>query len=228
MYLAWFDKRPVHMLTNCHTQAQDTVISHWYNAKKGEEGAGNGKILKEVPIPDVLTAYRANVGAVDRFDQYRSYIRLDMRSLKYWHPMWWFILESAMVIMNAWVLYKETRTSAGLPLSYDHFGFRKSIAVSLAAEWESMGCIMCDALSPGDSFTQVHFRSAKKRHSELIGDFDNGRYKSPDLHASACTHIPTKAGSNVKYRQLLCFCCKEAKTVYWCQAWWAPLCKMIC
>jgi hypothetical protein len=51
MYLAWYDKRPVHMLTNCHTNAQDTFITHWYNAKKGEEGAVNGKVLKEVPIP---------------------------------------------------------------------------------------------------------------------------------------------------------------------------------
>jgi hypothetical protein len=226
LYLAWYDKRPVHMLTNCHTNDQNTSITHWYDAKKGKEGAVNGKIQREVPIPDVLTGYRANMGAVDTFDQYRSYIRLEMRSSKYWHPMWWFILESALV--NSWVLYKETRTAAGLPLTFDHFQFRKSIALALAAQWESMGCASREALSPGNSFKSVHFRTAKNKHRSIIDEVENGRFSSADHHISACCRIPAKEGSSVKYRQLYCVHCKTARTVYWCQICRAPLCKTVC
>lgn len=149
-----------------------------------------------------------------------------MRSSKYWHPMWWFILESALV--NAWVLYKETRNAASLPLSFDHFHFRKSIALALAAQWESMGCVSCEALSPGHSSRSAHFRTAKTKHRYIIGEFENGRFTSLDLHASACSRIPSKNGSTVKYRQLYCVHCKTARTVYWCQKCRAPLSKMTC
>jgi len=37
------------------------------------------------------------MGAVDRFDQFRAYIKLEQKSGKFWHPMMWFIFESALV-----------------------------------------------------------------------------------------------------------------------------------
>jgi hypothetical protein len=54
--------------------------------------------------------------------------------------MMWFIFESALV--NAWVLYKCTREKANLPPQYTHLEFRVSIALTLAAEWEDMGCVI--------------------------------------------------------------------------------------
>ena len=80
------------------------------------------------------------MGAVDVCNQFRSYIKLELRSGKYWHPMMWFILESALV--NAWVLYKATREAAGLAPEFTHLEFCISIALALvAAEWEAMGCV---------------------------------------------------------------------------------------
>ena len=79
------------------------------------------------------------MGAADRFDQFRAYIKLELKSGKFWHPMMWFIFESALV--NAWVLYKATRTAAGLPVEYTHLEFHIAIALALAAEWEGQGCV---------------------------------------------------------------------------------------
>jgi len=46
--LAWFDKRPVHLLSYSYPpdDAGQTTVQHWYQAKKGEEGPG--KIRKTI------------------------------------------------------------------------------------------------------------------------------------------------------------------------------------
>lgn len=140
VYAAWFDKRPVHLLSNCHGAhgtVADSSVQHWYSTSAG-------KVLLTVYMPFIVKEYNLYMGAVDRFDQFRSYVGLDMRSTKFWHPMMWFIIESSLV--NAWVLYRATREKAGLPLQYDHFSFRRAIALALAAEWEDMGVFSITAL----------------------------------------------------------------------------------
>ena len=36
VYAGWFDKKAVHVLSNCHQPIGDDTVEHWYNAKKGE------------------------------------------------------------------------------------------------------------------------------------------------------------------------------------------------
>ena len=89
--------------------------------KKNEEGQTQyGKIQRDIFIPMIVLFYNLYMGAVDLFDQYRSYIKLELRSGKFWHPMMWFIFESALV--NLWVLYKCIREKAGLQVQYN-FGY---------------------------------------------------------------------------------------------------------
>ena len=110
VYCAWFDKRPVHVLSNCYLpSAADSFVAHWYPALPNELGSINGKIQREVFIPPIVKMYNQHMGGVDTFDQYRSYIKLDLRSRKYWHCMFWFIIEPALV--NAWVLYVYKQTN---------------------------------------------------------------------------------------------------------------------
>ena len=121
------------MLSNCHPPTGDDTVEHWYNVK------GSGKVLKEIFICPIVKWYRKWMGAVDRFDQFRAYLKFEMRTGKFWHPMMWFIMESAMV--NAYILYKVTQEYAGLPLIYTHFQFRMAVCLALATEWEDMGCV---------------------------------------------------------------------------------------
>jgi hypothetical protein len=67
-------------------------------------------VKKEISISPIVRWYREWMGGVDRFDQYRAYIRLEMRTGKFWFPMIWFLLESALV--NAWIVYKATQELA--------------------------------------------------------------------------------------------------------------------
>ena len=141
------------------------------------------------------------MGAVDLFDQFRSYIKLELRSGKFWHPMMWFIFESALV--NSWVLYKSTRERAGLPFQFTHLEFRISIALALAAEWEDMGCIPRtgnNTYSPHSHFTNFTAKKARRCLSTL--DNPGDKYTAANKRLDALEKIPLRNDSNAKKRQL--------------------------
>lgn len=93
VYAAWFDKRAVHVLSNCHPPTGDDTVEHWFPAQRGERATtASGKILKEISICPIVRWYRKWMGAVDRFNQFRAYIRLEMRTSKLWHVMMWFVI----------------------------------------------------------------------------------------------------------------------------------------
>lgn len=229
VYAAWYDKRAVHMLSNCHqpVAGPEDVVQHWYPAKAGDENVRNGKVLKEISICPLVRWYRKWMGGVDRFDQLRAYIKLEMRTGKFWFPMMWFLLESAMV--NAWILYKTTREKAGLDLHFDHFDFRVSVARALAAEWESMGCVF----TPGtlESSPSKHVKSLHgHKLVTLLGTTSTSRFTAEDKHISCIEKIPLRDGQKDSKRRLMkCMAigCPN-RTSKWCKACHAPLCVPGC
>jgi hypothetical protein len=160
-FLNWFDKRAVHILTNAYVPSGDLVVEHWHKAKPGDPEAVRGKVKKTIFIPPAVKFYRTYMGGVDLFDQYHAYYKLQLRSFKYWHAMFFFILESALV--NAWVLYSQSRKIANLPLEFTHFEFRAAIAKALAKEWETRD--LPQPISP-----LKHFKVAVKAQNHLIVD----------------------------------------------------------
>jgi hypothetical protein len=219
-FVAWYDKRPVHLPTNAYEPIGDLTVEHWYPAKPNEAGAVNGKIKRAVPIPPAIHFYNKNMGAVDTFDQYRSYIKLELKSNKFWHPMMWFVFESALV--NSWVLYKSTMEQAGLSCEYNHFTFQKAVALALACEWESMGCSPKVAFeSPTKIMRENNVRTARQQFSQ---NTSSTRFTCPNKHLLHKEKIPAKEGSKNGLRQVQCSHCHASRTVYWCKECRAPLC----
>jgi Transposase IS4 len=230
VYASWFDKRPVHMLSNCHPPVGDDVVQHWFPARRGEMAqTASGKILKEISICPIVKWYRKWMGAVDRFDQFRAYIRLEMRTGKFWHVMFWFIVESALT--NAFILYKVSREFSNLAVEYSLLEFRIAIVSALAAEWESMGCMYVPTVGPvvasPNSMLKVSGALKLRKHFGCNSDL---KFKSMDLHLSFLEDIPLKQGSKLNCRQLRCVNegCKTARTTKWCRACSAPLCFPTC
>jgi hypothetical protein len=221
----WFDKRCVLTLSNAYGPEGDLFVEHWYNAKAGDINvSAGGKVLKQVPIPPVVKKYREHMGGTDTFDQYRSYIKLDLKARKFWHPMMFFIVESAMA--NAWILYKVTMEQAGKDLQFSHFHFRKAIAYGLAAEWDNMGaCSRTSEFSPTKEAKEKTFHKIRR-----LGGIDEGgdRFTSIDKHARFHEKIPCPEHWKKTCRQLLCSVCETAKATNWCKACRAPLCDVKC
>jgi hypothetical protein len=219
--LSWFAKRAVLVLTNCYSpQIADETdsILHWFT----EDGS---KVQRNIPRPPAIKYYNHYMGAVDLYDQYRSYVQMDVRTRKFWHVLFWLVIESALI--NSWILYKATRENAHLAVKYTFFTFRKSIALALVAEWEKMGCRQatpCE-LSPQQilkvkSHVRTHLHSANRR--------EQTRFSSADKHYSHMAKIPCAPDAKWK-RQLKCIQCKVSKTIWMCTECGAiPLCKDTC
>ena len=238
VYAAWFDKRAVHVLSNCHQPVGDDTVDHWFTAKKGEKAqTASGKILKKIPICPIVRSYRLWMGAVDTFDQFRSYIKLEMRTGKFWHVMFWFILESALV--NAWILYRVSRELALLEVEYTHFQFRVAIALALAQEWEDMGCVFRpEAQTTGVASPRTLLkRGAAHKVRVSFGAEASKRSTPNDMHASYLEKIPLREGGKSAFRQLVCIYknCpkkdlpkKQRRVSRWCRECAAPLCAPEC
>ena len=71
----------MHILSNRHRPVGEFTVDHWYTAKRGELATPtSGKILKQISICPVVYFSRKWMGAVDRLDQFRAYIKLEMRT----------------------------------------------------------------------------------------------------------------------------------------------------
>jgi hypothetical protein len=150
-------------------------------------------------------------------------MKLEMRSGKFWHPMMYFIVESSLA--NAWILYKATRELAGLPLQYDHFQFRVSIALSLAAEWEGMGCVF-NPVGQVNSPTKLLQNLSAKKVRVSFGTRNQSRWSSNDNHLSNLIDIPLLEGQKTARRRQL-YCIQDdcnSRTTKMCRACRAPLC----
>jgi Transposase IS4 len=135
-YISWFAKRAVHVLTNCYQPIavdESGTIKHWFTDK-------GDKVQRKIARPPVVKYYNMYMGAVDMYDQCRSYIKLNLKTRKFWHPLFWLMIESAVV--NAWLVCIGSRELALLPVEYTMFTVRKSIALALVSEWETdtVGC----------------------------------------------------------------------------------------
>jgi len=86
----WKDKRCVHMLSNYH-QPEDVG-----QVKRKEK---NGQTI-EVPCPQVVIDYNSNMNGVDIFDQRLSYYKIDRRSKKWWHRIFFYLLDASIVNSN--------------------------------------------------------------------------------------------------------------------------------
>ncbi|CAH1969901.1 unnamed protein product [Acanthoscelides obtectus] len=93
--IKWKDKRSVFLLSNFH-DPRDTL-----EVNRKEK---NGSITK-VPCPKALSDYNANMNFVDKFDQNLTSYKIDRKIHKWWHRIFFFFLDAAVV--NAFVLYKE-------------------------------------------------------------------------------------------------------------------------
>ena len=172
-----------------------------------------------------VTNYNLYMGAVDMFEKYQSYVQVELRSRKYWHPLFWFIIEAALI--NAWLLYKSSCELALLPLEYSLFTFRKSIALALASEWERMGCRQKTCkLSPTK---QMQSSSQTRSHLKKLSVNLGTRFTAADGHISFLATIPLWTDSKVKLHQMHCQQCKKERTTYcWREFDDKPLCRGLC
>lgn len=79
---------------------------------------------KTIPIPKAVQVYNKMMGGIDRFDQNVAFYMINIRSKKWWWPIFRFILD--MALQNAYQLY---RLQSGVE-QLDLLAFRRSVVVT--------------------------------------------------------------------------------------------------
>lgn len=90
----WRDKKDVFILTNFHDPLEKSEVQ-----RKQKDGT---KCV--YPCPRCVADYNKNMSAVDKFDQLMASYRLDRRSKKWWHRIFFYFIDAAVI--NAYIIYK--------------------------------------------------------------------------------------------------------------------------
>lgn len=110
----WKDNAVVTVITNEHST---------YPLNSTKRYSRDMKMVIEVPQPNVISKYNANMGGVDILDSNVSNYRISMRSKKWYMPIFLWQLDIAMT--NAWQLSKTYGSTL------DQLAFRREVVISL-------------------------------------------------------------------------------------------------
>ena len=84
--------------------------------------------------PYLIHKYNLGMGGVDRLDRDVSDYRINIRSKKWWWPLFTFILDAT--IHNSWLLYKASAANIHSPL--DHLSFRRELVKAYLQRYQAV------------------------------------------------------------------------------------------
>lgn len=90
--LKWMDKKPILFLSNFHQPDEATI------SRKKKDGT-----KEDFPCFTVVKDYNVHMGYVDKADMLKSCYQIDRKSLKWWHRIFWHLLD--VTIVNAYIIF---------------------------------------------------------------------------------------------------------------------------
>ena len=118
----WMENRTVTFLSSLHDPRETTVVK-----RKNKDGTST-----EIFCPEVVAEYNKIISGVDSFDKLREGYTLGRRSVKWWHRIFYFLVDVAIV--NSFVLWKINKRESG---QHDQLTYRICLARQLIAGFSS-------------------------------------------------------------------------------------------
>ena len=127
--IQWQDNRAVHFLTTIHTLHERVITER----KKPRLSSSNGPAIRrvfgpieraKVPIPVITNDYNRYKVGVDVADQYRSYYFTQLKCLRNWPPIFYWLLDTT--IINTFLL------ASRLPAQNRYTGSSRALRLTLA------------------------------------------------------------------------------------------------
>lgn len=118
----WMDRKAVCFLSSVHSPRKvSTVLRRQRNGTRVEVGC-----------PEVVKVYNESMGGVDKFDQLRECYAIGRRSVKWWHRIFYYLVDLAIV--NSYVMWKLKQADQSKCHQLD---FRINLARQLIAGFSS-------------------------------------------------------------------------------------------
>jgi len=134
--LLWMDSSPVTMMSTIHPLSSEVSLvtrmrKHPGNKNTNASGANSTFLSrerqKELDIPVIVDAYNQHKVGEDVADQYRPYYNSQLISRRNWYPLFYCILETALI--NSLIIYRDLW--ANTERTVDHVDFHPSIVHDL-------------------------------------------------------------------------------------------------
>lgn len=90
------------------------ILSNYLDPKDVESVTRRGRTgeIVKAPCPHAVKDYNNHMNFVDKFDQLKGNYAIDRKSHKCWHRVFFLFLDG--VVVNAFVIYRELRSTSGL------------------------------------------------------------------------------------------------------------------
>lgn len=98
----WYDNRVVNLVLT-YVGSKPMTEVRCYSKKE--------KVYQAVPCPKAVTTYNSHMGGVDLLDALLGYYRIQNRSHKIYHRIFFHLLD--MTTVNAWLLYRRRNAHMG-------------------------------------------------------------------------------------------------------------------
>ncbi|GBM86181.1 hypothetical protein AVEN_48192-1 [Araneus ventricosus] len=119
--IKWMDKKAFTLLTTAHNPAIMTSVK--WRKKDGTK--------TEVPCPKSVAIYNDIMRGVDRFDHRKERYQIGRRSVKWWHRIFYFLIDLCNV--NSFILWQVNKRNRSL----DQLTFRLELARQLIDGYSS-------------------------------------------------------------------------------------------
>ncbi|XP_047361946.1 piggyBac transposable element-derived protein 4-like [Vespa velutina] len=177
--LAWKDKRIITILTNYYnTQLQST-----HRTLRG------GHIVT-VNKPEMVLEYMANMGGVDRADQYASTYCFLCKSLKWWRKLFFWGLE--MCVINSYIIYRISKqTNNETPMT--HHKFVKVLIDQLRGDFRESRTRPSTSSADNRLENKLHIPDVGQRKRDCIVCSDRktpGGRRQTTYYCQTCTNQP--------------------------------------
>ncbi|XP_043463998.1 piggyBac transposable element-derived protein 4-like [Leptopilina heterotoma] len=94
-WVKWKDNKAVYALSNFHDPSKVSETN-----RKNKDGS-----VSVISCPDIIKDYNQHLGYVDKADMLKSLYEIDRKSKKWWHRLFWHLLDVA--VTNAFVIDKK-------------------------------------------------------------------------------------------------------------------------
>lgn len=118
----WMDRKPVCFLSSVHSPRKVSTV-----LRRQRDGT-----RVEVGCPEVVKVYNETMGGVDKFDQLRECYAIGRRSVKWWHRIFYYLIDLAIV--NSYSMWK---IKSDTPSKCHQLDFRINLARQLIAGFSS-------------------------------------------------------------------------------------------
>ena len=185
----WKDKKDVYLLSNCHDPYETITVN-----RKEKDGS-----IIEIPCPNILKDYNANMNFVDNFDRLKNDYQIDRKSKKWYLRLFFHFLDAA--ITNSFIIYKDIGVE-----KITNKEFRRRVYEGLLAK-----AIVCSQSSTSSS--------TRRKSVEVKG---HKPFVSRTIRLESASHQPVRSTSK---RCALCSNKKNPiRTIWMCTVCNVPLC----